>query len=338
MDYLRWETRRVNSFFTSVFPPAAKWSFNDIPDLTNMVIVVTGGNAGIGKSMCRELVAHNARVYTFCRNPSKAEAAISDIKQATGKNTIWNIQCDLASFPSVLSAARELLLMERDVHVVFCNAGVWQFSPPQVTQHGHDMSFGVNVVAHAYLIKLLLPVMQATAKRSPAGTVRVVMTSSSAPIGAPKNGINYSTLKDGPERDKAYHPYHSYYQSKWGLIAYTHALVRHYPLAEYGVTFVSLDPGWIRTDIWEWQKDVRKQLRDLVLCDTDKGALTPLYAGVSPEVRNGGFYVPWAREGKSRGDTEWPDLQEKLWDWVQEELKDLPLDVYTIPNGKVNGL
>ena len=82
-----------------------------------------------------------------------------------------------------------------------------------VTTQGYDMQFGTNglgvvqptsqplipltyieLPGHFYLTKLLLPVLTATAKRTPAGTVRVVNVSSMGHHHRAPEGIRWATL------------------------------------------------------------------------------------------------------------------------------------------------
>lgn len=73
-----------------------------------------------------------------------------------------------------------------------------------LTVHGHDAHFGVNVLGHFYLTQLLLPtLLNSTTPETP---VRVVNTAGSAHLlskatcsGGP---VQLSTLTDGPERRK----------------------------------------------------------------------------------------------------------------------------------------
>lgn len=75
-----------------------------------------------------------------------------------------------------------------------------------LTAHGHDVTFGTNVLGHFYLTQLLLPILISSAKSSSDQHVRVVNVSSNGHWGAPPPNIGgpilYETLVDGPARQK----------------------------------------------------------------------------------------------------------------------------------------
>ena len=56
----------------------------------------------------KALLQHNAKVYLAARSKEKAEAAIAELKDATGKEAIW-LELDLASLASVRRAAEAFL-------------------------------------------------------------------------------------------------------------------------------------------------------------------------------------------------------------------------------------
>ena len=87
-------------------PPKPKFNIDDIPDLTGKVIIVTGGNAGVGKETVYALLRKNAKVYMASRSRTRAEPAIAELKEKTGKEAIF-LQLDLASLKSVRRAAEE---------------------------------------------------------------------------------------------------------------------------------------------------------------------------------------------------------------------------------------
>lgn len=119
------------------YPPAPKFTEDDVPDLTGKVIIVTGGNTGIGsspfvleglhnsrtssayvgKETARVVLAHNAKVYIACRSAERAHAAIADLKKVTGKNDIHFLSLDLASFASIRSAAEEFKRCDILIHI-----------------------------------------------------------------------------------------------------------------------------------------------------------------------------------------------------------------------------
>jgi retinol dehydrogenase 12 len=67
------------------------------------------------------LLQHNAKVYLAARSKSKADQALKELKEKTGKDAIF-LELDLSNLASVKRAAQEFLSKERELHILFNNA------------------------------------------------------------------------------------------------------------------------------------------------------------------------------------------------------------------------
>ncbi|PCH41884.1 hypothetical protein WOLCODRAFT_72344 [Wolfiporia cocos MD-104 SS10] len=101
-----------------LFSGKSKFSTDQIPDLSGQVMIVTGGNVGIGKETIKigqrghqALLEHNAKVYMASRSKDKAETAIREFKEQMGKEAIF-LELDLSSLVSARKAAEEFLRYE----------------------------------------------------------------------------------------------------------------------------------------------------------------------------------------------------------------------------------
>ena len=92
-------------------PPKPKFSVSDIPDMTGKVVIVTGGNTGIGRETVRALLKKNAKVYVAARSREKAEKAIKEelevMEKEGGKGEAVFLELDLAELKKVKKAAEE---------------------------------------------------------------------------------------------------------------------------------------------------------------------------------------------------------------------------------------
>jgi len=316
----------LGSFIDQSYPPASKFTEDDVPDLSGKVIIVTGGNTGIGKETARVVLAHNAKVYLACRSEEKANSAIVDLKKATGKEDVHFLPLDLSSFSSIKKAAEDFKSKEAKLHVLFNNAGL--MSPPidQLTQEGYDMTFGTNVVGPYLFTTLLLPVLLATAAET--GEARIVNTSSLGHMAAPKPCISWETLgpfDNAPEGDKKRRklgPDVLYYQSKCGTILVANEWAKRY--GNKGIISSSCHPGTIHSELGRnWPTLQRISMAMFIkLRPTALGAITQLYAGTTPDAKelNGKYLIPWARIGKAREDVTDEKLGEKLYSWLEEQI------------------
>ncbi|EKM52469.1 uncharacterized protein PHACADRAFT_260900 [Phanerochaete carnosa HHB-10118-sp] len=301
----------------AIWPPTPKFSVNHIPDLTGRVIVVTGANTGVGKETVKALLQHNAKVYLAARSRSKAEAAIKDLKDATGRDAIF-LELDLSSLASVRKAAEEFLGKEYELNILFNNAGVMVPPIDQFTSDGYDLQFGTNVLGHWYFTELLLPALQAGARNSPDGYARVVTTSSSgAHLAKP---VDWDTFREHPNRQKLGTQL-LYFQSKLlnGVVA--HESSKRYK--DMNILCYACDPGALKTDLQRYATPFQKKLVNALLHEASYGALTQLWAGTMEETvqYNGEFLIPYARPGKTKTAMYDPEIGKRLWAYMEEQVK-----------------
>ncbi|KAG8901966.1 hypothetical protein FRB99_004984 [Tulasnella sp. 403] len=286
------------SGIAEAFPPASKFvPERDIPDLSGKVIIVTGGNTGIGKETVKQLLLKHATVYMASRSRPKAESAIAELKAATGKEALF-LELNLASLASVRRAAEEFKSKEPALHVLFNSAGVMWPPLDQLTEDGYDLPFGTNVLGHAYFTILLVPELTAGSRTSPDGKARVVNTSSSGAYLFPK--IQWDTLPASPTRQSV-GVVNLYNQSKFANTVFSNEFARRF--ADQGIisnarnpgtvasstaqcikTDISISTGNINTELLRHSNRFVAWILQPVLYTVYHGALTQLYVGTSPET------------------------------------------------------
>lgn len=299
------------SILSQVFPPRPRWTADDIPDLTGKVYFVTGGTSGIGKETTRQLLRHNATVYVGARHPDKAHL------QEKG-NEARVLALDLGSLSSIQEAARDFMQKERHLHVLINTAGVMQTPDDMLTADGYDAQFGINVLGHAYLTKLLLPTLLRTSDETSTKS-RVVNVSSI--VHHRRARIDYDTLHSRNDAHRLQlSAYDRYAQSKYGVVVFANELARRHGDR---LVSVALNPGNIKTGIRRYQDtaSLHHRLSQFILYPPELGALTSLYAATAPEADdlNGKYLIPWARVGQAMPQSKNPGEGERLWNWVDEQ-------------------
>ena len=82
------------------------WTFDDIPDQTGRVAIVTGANTGIGYETARMLALKGANVVLACRNADKGRAAALRILEEKPTGAITVEALDLSDLDSVAEFSR----------------------------------------------------------------------------------------------------------------------------------------------------------------------------------------------------------------------------------------
>ncbi|KAK3302881.1 uncharacterized protein B0T15DRAFT_504181 [Chaetomium strumarium] len=303
-------------------------SFNpakDIPPLTDKVILVTGGNIGLGKQAVLEYARHQPQlIWLAARSTEKGNAAAAEIRQAVPDAPIRVLELDLASFASVKRTAATVLSTSTRLDILMLNAGIMA-QPPGLTADGYELQFGTNHMGHALLTKLLLPLLTQTATSSSSSSslsadVRVISLSSHGHIYAPKPGINFSLLKT-PAEDLGF--VGRYSQSKLANVLWARQLARQYPY----LTVAAVHPGMVNTQLVENATGTPAFVRMLVrvgrrlFSEVEDGVRNQLWASVAAGVQSGGYYEPVGVPGGESALAKDEGLGKGLWEWTEKELE-----------------
>lgn len=303
-----------------------------IPDLTGRVVLVTGGNAGLGLEMVQQLAKHGPkRIYLAARSQAKYDVALTEIGRQWSRmkthpvdtGMIVFLELDLASLASVRRAARQVLAQSDRLDLLINNAGIMAM-PPARTVDGYEVQFGTNHMGHAYLTKLLMPLLERAVDQSKPGDVRIVNLTSKGEMGASAVGGFDASLAVTDMASK--NTFVRYGQSKVANIYFTRSLAQRFPR----ITAVAVHPGRVATGIADAAYTSSKlsltywiiKVSDMTInttVDVATGALGPLYAAFSQAVCSGTYYEPIGETGKESKLSKDVGIAETLWDWQEEE-------------------
>ncbi|KAF6735065.1 WW domain-containing oxidoreductase [Oryzias melastigma] len=255
-------------------------------DLSDKVVVITGGNSGIGFETARSFALHGARVILACRNLSRANKAVSLIQEEWHKARVEAMMCNLASLRSVREFAESFKAKKLPLHILVCNAAVCT-QPWNLTEDGLESTFQICHLGHFLLVQCLQEVLRRSAP------ARVVVVSSES--------HRFTDLLDAcgkvdlavlsPPR-KDYWSMLAYNRAKLCNILFSNELNRR--LSPRGVTSNAVHPGnmmytsihrswWLMTFLFTLARPFTKSMQ--------QGAATTVYCAVAPELDGlGGMY------------------------------------------------
>ncbi|KAF7926706.1 uncharacterized protein EAE97_010215 [Botrytis byssoidea] len=287
-----------NIFSQFYFIPSASLTEKNTPDQTGRIFLVTGGYAGVGFQLCKILYAHNATVWMAGRSESKAQNAISLIKEASPKSSgsIQFLQVDLADLSSIKPAVKQFTSQQQRLDVLVNNAGVMYPPKGSTSAQGHELQVATNCLGHYLLYQLLLPLLTNTVASSPTGSVRVAWAASIAiHVDSPPTGILLND--DGSLKDVGVTA--NYSQTKVGNVFLARECAKTTP--QTGVVHTAFNPGNLRTELQRHWTGLASKITDkFIVYPPVYGAYTELWAAIAPEVtpeKSGAYIYPWGRFG-----------------------------------------
>ncbi|WP_431278531.1 SDR family NAD(P)-dependent oxidoreductase [Leifsonia poae] len=264
------------------------WDPEALPHAVGKTIAVTGANAGIGYFASEQFARAGAHVILACRDPERAEAAISAIRRRVPGASVEAILLDVTDRESVAAAAEALVERER-LDVLMLNAGI--VHPPKrraTDAYGNELVLATNVLGHFKLAALAMPVLDRTAG------ARVVSLGSLATLLA-------RFPLDDLQLEKSYNSWNAYAQSKIALQVFGFELDRRMRAAGSGVSSLVVHPGYSTSGRTPGIRGVNQPSRLKRFADNlqaawtqgkDHGAWSAVRASLDPDAQGGQYYGP----------------------------------------------
>jgi len=308
----------------------SQWSPEQLPDLSERRIVVTGANSGIGREATREFARAGARVIMACRNRDRAKRAVAEISEDVDDPELVVESLDLADLSSIEGFADRITTEEPAIDVLVNNAGVMA-TPKRETEDGFELQFGVNHLGHFALTGHLLEATRAGNWES-----RIVTVSS---LAHKRGEIDFDDIN----HERSYDKWEAYAQSKLANLLFSFELQHRLEAADADTISVAAHPGWAATKLQErgpqmagsrFKETLMRGANALFAQSATRGAWPTLYAATHEDVDGGDFVGPTGLLGMrgSPGLTE-PDQHardeetaRRLWE-VSEDLTGVTMDL-----------
>lgn len=264
------------------------WTTENMPDLSGKIIIVTGGNSGLGYESVMAFAQKGAEVILASRSVEKGENAKIEIEKDPINGKIVVMQLDLQDFASIEKFAEDFKQKYQKIDVLLNNAGIMT-TPYFKTKDGLEGQIGTNHFGHFKLTGLLLDLIISTPKS------RVVNVSS---IAHERGKMYFDNLMF--ENGTDYTPMKAYGQSKLANLLFTFELQRFFEANNIDSIAVAAHPGVSKTNLAQHmlKKFWIKLLVPVMLLMVQKasiGALPEIRAAVDPTVKGGDYYGPHKR-------------------------------------------
>jgi NAD(P)-dependent dehydrogenase (short-subunit alcohol dehydrogenase family) len=181
------------------------------------IIMITGANSGIGKAAAAQLAQQGHHIILACRNPTKGEGALSDVKALANSEAVELMIVDMSSQTSIRAISAEFLRRHEVLDVLIHNAAVFDITQkePVFTNEGIESVWATNHVGPVLLTECLWPALENSSQG------RVITIASKGLIAKPFLKVD---LDDAEFKNRPFSVEKAYYQSKQAQIMYTYWL------------------------------------------------------------------------------------------------------------------
>ena len=257
------------------------WKVTDVPSLKDKIILVTGGNSGIGLEAAKVLAEKEATLVIASSNKEKSDKAVKSLREETNNQNIDAYELNLGSKTSIKRFADDIKKAYDRIDILINNSGV-MYKPYGRTEDGFESQMGINHLGHFYLTSLLMPLI----KKSEQG--RVVNIASVA------HKFANASLKDFFFDDKkSFSPSKGYNRSKLTNLLFTLALAHKLKESNQAIEVFAAHPGIADTSLTKHMKqDFRLKMIKKISHSAYAGGLPTVMAATTKEYPSGTYFGP----------------------------------------------
>jgi NAD(P)-dependent dehydrogenase (short-subunit alcohol dehydrogenase family) len=312
------------------------------------VVLITGGNAGLGLESTKRLAEAGAWVVFTSRDEARGARALEEVAEylsglrATDPTFVGRVDvayldlCDMSNVKAFKERLMNVIGKDVKIDVLMNNAGVMAIPDRRLTKDGYETTFQTNHLGHFALTSILMPLLSPNA--------RIINVSSMAHQFASAHGLELDNLNG----EREYGPWSSYGQSKLENILFASELQRRARTSSdwSGLSVFSLHPGAVQTDLARYligEEKFQKMKEGGFSSWTDRflmeglakfvktvqeGASTQVYLAASADVgpKDGGSYFSDGKVTPLKAFATDENMAEKLWS-VSEKLSGVKFDL-----------
>ncbi len=259
------------------------WNLKEVHSLEDKIIIVTGGNSGIGFEATQIFAKKGATVILACRSLERGTKAKNKILSSYPKAKIELIQLDLGDLASVKTFAKTFTSKYNQLDILLNNAGMIT-DKYGTTIDGFEQQMGVNYIGPFALTGHLFDTLKATPKS------RIVNISS---IGHKFGSVDLDNLL----YTNKYSALKVYGSSKLANLLFTYELNRRVKNANLNMKVLAAHPGASNTNLTKYIDNMAsfkiiEPIMNIFLQDAYQGALPGVRAALDKNAKGGMYFGP----------------------------------------------
>jgi NAD(P)-dependent dehydrogenase (short-subunit alcohol dehydrogenase family) len=280
-------------------------------NLQDKIVVITGGNSGIGKAAAIQLAKLGASVVLACRSKERGIQALDEVRRAAESSKVELMQVDMSLQDSIRQFVTAFNERFDHLNALIHNAANFDHiqKKPSFTREGLETVFATNHLGPFLMTNLLVDMLNASAPS------RVITVASKGLVSYPFLDIEFDNLYS----ERKFSMQHAYYHSKQAQVMFTFDLAER--LRGTGVSVHCVRVGNVAipnerlTHLPKWMLKLYEAKRRLSMTP-EKMAETYVWLAADPvgELQTGGYWDAPGVEVKANTNAYNTATQKSLWD------------------------